>query len=106
MRKVARAAGLMVILERPERDIVTKPFGLFVSVGVATDVHQKSRVVDRRTLFFVEPQKVCQTNRDDALAQDVLHRLAKTKIHAERKGADQLRQTNWGGIGLSHGARP
>jgi hypothetical protein len=81
----------VVVLDRLQGDVVAEPLGLLVGVGVAADVDEQSGVVDGRALLFVEPDSLGQSQRDQALPQDVLHRLPETEVYAERERGHQLR---------------
>ena len=72
---------------------------------MATDVDQQRRVVDARPLLLVEPHPLGQPQRDQALAQHVLHRLPEAQVDAERERRDELRQANLGTIRVAAHAR-
>ena len=63
-------------------------------VGVASDVDQESRVVDGSTLILVEPDQLAETQRDQALTKDVLHRLPESEVDSERQRRHELGETN------------
>src|SRR5216683_6796188 len=84
----------MGVLVGLQRDVITEPLGLLVGVGVATHVREQRRVVDDRSLVLVETEVLGETQRDPALAQYVLHRLAEPEVDTERQRTDELRQTN------------
>jgi hypothetical protein len=90
--RVAQAAELVVVLARLQRDVVAEPLRLLVGVGVAADVEQQRRVVDDRPLLLADAGALGQPQRDQALAQDVLHRLAEAEVDAERERGDELGQ--------------
>ena len=77
------AAQFMGVFAGFEGDIVAKPFGLFVGVSVAADIDQQRRVVHRRPVLAFQACMVSEPKRDQALAQDVFHRLAEPQVHAE-----------------------
>ena len=87
-----RAPELVVVLDGLQRDVVAEPLRLLVRVGVAADVDEQRRVVDDRALVLVEPDALGEPERDQALPQDVLHRLPEAEVDAERERGDQLRQ--------------
>ena len=91
-QQAAHAAQLVRVLARLERDVVAEPLRLLVRVGMTADVDQQGGVVDRHPLLLAETRVVGQPQRDQALAQHVLHRLAEPQVHAERQRRDQLRQ--------------
>ncbi len=66
-----------------ERDVVTHPLRLLVRVGVAADVDEQRGVIDRRAVVVVEADPFREAQSDEALPQDVLHRLAEAEIDAE-----------------------
>ena len=53
-----------------------------MGVGMAADVHQQRGVVDGGAVLLIEPGELGQPERDQALPQHVLHRLAEAQIHA------------------------
>ena len=79
----ADAPKVMVVLSRLQRDVIAEPFGLLVRVGVATDVDEQGRVIQNGPVLGVEPDPLTQPQRDEALAQDVLHGLTEPEIDAE-----------------------
>jgi hypothetical protein len=99
----ARAPGVVFVLDRLRGDVVAEPLGLLVGVGVTADVDQQCRVVDDRPLLVVESQAVGQPQRDEALAQHVLHRLPETEVDPERERGDQLRKPGVRAIGRGRG---
>ena len=101
----AQTAAVVVVLGGLEGDVVAEPFGLLVRVGVTADVHQQRGVVQRRPLLVVETQPVGEPEGDDALPQDVFHRLAEAEIHAERQGGDQLREAQLAARGVRRAVR-
>src|SRR5215467_23688 len=84
----------MGVLAGPQLNVITEPLGLLMCIGVAAHVGQQRGVVDERALILVEAEAVSQTQRDPALAQHVLHRLAEAEIDTKRQRADELRQAN------------
>jgi hypothetical protein len=68
---------------------------------VAADVDEQGGVVDDRSLSLVELDPLGQAQRDQGLAQDVLHWLPETEVDTERKRGHQLRQPNVRAIGLA-----
>ena len=74
-------------------------------VGMAAYVDQQGRVVDDRPLGLVEPYPLREPQRDEALAQDVLHRLPEPEVDAERQRRDEFRQPDVRTINLA-GQRP
>jgi hypothetical protein len=51
-----------------------------------------NRSVDGHPVLLAERRAVGQPQRDQALAQDVLHRLPEPQVDAERQRRDQLGQ--------------
>ena len=102
---VRSAAQLVAVLDGLHRDVVAEPLRLLVRVGVTADVDEQGRVVDDRPLGLVEPDPLGEPQRDEALAQDVLHRLAEAEVDAERQRRDELRQPDVRTINLA-GQRP
>ncbi len=62
--------------------------------GVTADTDQQRHVIDDRTLLVIEPEPLAQSQRDQTLAQNVLHRLAEPQVNAERECTDKLGKTN------------
>jgi hypothetical protein len=100
-RRHAQAARRVVVLDRLHGDVVAEPLGLLVRVGVTADVDEQRRVVDDRPLPLVEPHPLGQPQRDQALTQDVLHRLTEAEIDPQRQRRNQLRQPDVRAIGLA-----
>ena len=65
-----------------------------MGVRMAADVHQQRRVVHDHALTVVEADALGQTQRDQALAQDMLHRLPEAKVDAQGQGRHQLGQAH------------
>ena len=84
----------MVVLDRLEGDVVAEPLGLLVGVGVAAHVDEEGGVVDDRALLLVEPETLGEPQRDQALPQDVLHRLPEPEVDPERERGNELRQAD------------
>ena len=101
----AHAAQLVAVLDGLHRDVVAEPLRLLVRVGVAAHVDQQGRVVDDRPFLLVEPAALREPQRDEALAQDVLHRLSEAEVDAERERRDEFRQPDVRTISL-RGQRP
>ena len=101
----AQAARLVAVLGGLERDVVAEPLGLLMSIRVTADVHQQRRVVQRRPLFVVEAQAVGEPEGDDALTQDVFHRLSEAEVDAQRQGGDQLREAQLAARGVRRAVR-
>ena len=59
---------------------------------MTADVDQESGVVDDRARLLVESDPLSQPERDQALAQHVLHRLPEAEVDPERQRADELSQ--------------
>ena len=97
---VGGAELLGSVLGRLESDVVAEPARLLVRVGVAAHVHQERRVVDRRPAALVEADQLGDPQRDPALAQDVLHRLAEAEVHAQGQGSHQLGELDAVALGL------
>ena len=102
---VRTLAQLVAVLDGLHRDVVAEPLRLLVRVGMTADVDEQGGVVDDRPLLLVEPDALGEPQRDEALAQHVLHRLAETEVDAERERRDELRQPNVRTISLA-GQRP
>jgi hypothetical protein len=91
-QRPAHAAQPVPVLAGFEGDVVAEPFGLLMRVGVTPDVDQQRGVVHRRPVWLTQSRLIGQPQRDQALAQDMLHRLAKPQVHAQRQRRDQLGQ--------------
>lgn len=66
---------------------------------MAADVDDQRGVVDDRALLVVEPDPLRHPQRDQALAQHVLHRLAEAEVDAERERGDELGQADVRAVG-------
>jgi hypothetical protein len=97
----SQAPGLVVVLDRLQGDVIAEPLRLLVGIGMAADIDQQGGVIDSRALLLVEPDTLGQAHGDQALAQDVLHRLPEAEVYAQREGGYELRQPNLRGIGLA-----
>jgi hypothetical protein len=86
------AAQLVRVLAGLQRDVVAEPLRLLVRVGVTADVDQQGGVVDRHPVLLAQTRVAGQPQRDQALPQDMLHRLAEPQVDAERQRRDQLSQ--------------
>jgi hypothetical protein len=84
----------VIVLGRFQREVIAEPFGLLVRVGMAADIDEQGRVIHGRPLLRVEPDPLGQPQGDQALAQDVLHRLPETEVDPERQRRHQLRQSD------------
>jgi hypothetical protein len=104
-QRAAHAAQLVRVLAGLERDVVAEPFRLLVCVGVTAHVDQQGGVVDGHPVLLAEPRVIGQPQRDQALAEHVLHRLPEPQVDAERQRRDQLGQPRAGCLGTpSHQA--
>ena len=61
---------------------------------MAADIEQERRVVHDGAGLLVEPAALGEPQSDQALAQDVLHRLPEPEIHAECQRRHQLSQAD------------
>ena len=93
------------VLVRLQRDVVAEPLRLLVRVCVAADVDEQRRVVDGRPRLVVEAEPLGDAQRDQALAQHVLHRLAEAEVDPERERRDELGQPNGRPFGVAGRAR-
>ena len=93
-RRAAHALELVVVLAGLHRDVVAEPFRLLVRVRVTADVDEQRRVVDGDALLLVRTRLLGDPQRDQALAQHVLHRLPEAEVDAERQRRDELGQPN------------
>ena len=57
---------------------------------MAADPGEQSRVVEDRALGLIESEPLAQAQRDEALPDHVLHRLAEPEIGAQGQGGDEL----------------
>ena len=99
----ANTPQLVVVLHGFQRDVVSEPFRLLVSVRMAAHVDEQGGVVDDGAGLVVHPEAFGQAQRNQALAQDVLHRLSEAEIDPERERCDELRQPDvWPITGRAH----
>jgi len=61
---------------------------------VASDIDQQRRVVDDQALVLAKADPLRQAQRNPALAQNVLHRLAEAEIDPEGERGHELRQAD------------
>jgi hypothetical protein len=87
---VPGAERLVLVLRRLHRQVVAEPAGLFVGVGVATDVHEQRDVVQRLSIQLAELHQLGDAHRDAALPQHVLHRLGEPEVDPEGQRREQL----------------
>ena len=73
-----------------QRHLVAEPLRLLVGVDMAAHPDQQGRVVDDLVVGLVQAHPLGQPQRDQALAQDVLHRQAHAQVGAERQDAEQF----------------
>lgn len=66
---------------------------------MAAHPDKERRVVHVRAPALIESYLLGEPERDQALAQHVLHRLAEAEIHAERQCGDELGQPDVRAIG-------
>ena len=97
-QRPADGTELMVVLAGLHGDVVTEPLGLLVGVRVAAHVDQQGRVVHDRTFLFAKVDTLSQAQGNQALAKDVLHRLAKSQVDPEGEGSHQLSKPHPVGI--------
>ena len=88
----AAAERLVVVLGRLQGDVVAEPARLLMRVGVAAHVDQQRRVVHGLPVGLVELDQISEAQRDQALAQHVLHRLGEPEVDAQRQRGEQLSQ--------------
>ena len=69
---------------------------------MAADVDEQRRVVDVGARLLVEIEQLGHAQRDQALAQDVLHRLPEPEVDAERERRHELGEADVRAIGLGH----
>ncbi len=102
----SRSAEVRVVpvLVGLQRDVVSEPLGLLVCVGVAADVNEQRGVVDGAAFAIVEADSIGDAQGDDALAQDVLHRLPEAEVDAERQRRDELGEPHVQTISVRHAA--
>jgi len=85
-----------------ERGVVAEPLRLLVGVDVTSHPGQQGRVVHDLPVGLVKAKPLGQPHRDQALAQDVLHRLAHAQVSPERQDAEQFGQADARAGGLAH----
>jgi len=77
-----------------QRHVVAEPLRLLVGVDMTSHPGQQGRVVHDLPVSLVQAHPLGQPQRDQALAQDVLHRLAHAQVGAERQDAEQFCQAD------------
>ena len=91
---VANAERFVGVLACFEGDVVAEPLRLLVGVGVAADVDEQRGVVDRCPLGLVEAEQLTESKPDQALTQDVFHRLPEAEVDPQRQRRDEFGQPN------------
>ena len=77
-----------------------------MSVGMTPNADEQRGVIHIGSPLLVQADPLGEPQRDQALAQHVLHRLPKAEVHAERQRGDELRQPDVRAIGpLGHRPR-
>jgi hypothetical protein len=88
---------------RLEDGIVAEPLSLLVGVHVAAHPGQQAGVVDHGPVRVTESGVAGEPQRDQALPEHVLHRLAHPQVCRQRKRREQLGQPDSGpGNGFRH----
>ena len=77
-----------------ERRVVAEPLRLLVGIDVTAHPGQQGRVVHDLPVGLIQAQPLGQPQRDQALAQHVLHRLAHAEIGRQRQDAEQFGQAD------------
>ena len=91
-QRPAQATEVMGVLAGLQLDVIAEPLGLLMRVRMTPDIDQQSGVIHRHPVLLAEPGVISQPQRDQALAQDVFHRLAEPEVHAKRQRRDKLSQ--------------
>jgi hypothetical protein len=99
-RRTSQAVKRIVVFAGRQREVVAEPLRLLVGVRVAPDVDEEGGVVDDRPRVIIEADALGDPKGDQALAQDVLHRLPEAEVDAQRQGGDQFRQANMAPVQL------
>ena len=73
-----------------ERSLVAEPLGLLVGIDVAPHPRHERAVVQGVAFIVCQADPLAQRERDQALAQPMLHRLTHTEVRTERKDPEQL----------------
>ena len=66
-----------------EADVIAEPLRLLGRVGMAVHVHHQAEVVGGRPLPLVEPDGIGESERDNGLADAVLHGLPQPQIGSQ-----------------------
>ena len=74
-----------------EGEIVAEPLRLLVGVDVTSHPREERGVVDRHALRLVQADALAQAHRDQALAEDVLHRLPQPEVGTQRQDGEEFR---------------
>jgi hypothetical protein len=77
-----------------EHRVVAEPFRLLVGIDVTAHPGQQGRVVHDLPVGLIQAQPLGQPQRNQALAQHVLHRLAHPEISRQRQHAEQFGQAD------------
>ncbi|MCY7302902.1 MAG: hypothetical protein LH654_07660 [Thermoleophilia bacterium] len=79
-RSHTNAPWLVVVLGRLQRYVVAKPLRLLMGIGMATDVDEQCGVVHDSALLLVQSDTLGESQRNQALPQNVLYRLAEPEV--------------------------
>ena len=81
---------LCVELAGLHRDVVAEPLRLLVRIRVAAHVDEESGVVDDFPCSLVEADPLPDPERDEALAEHVLHGLPEAEVDPQRERRHEL----------------
>ena len=86
-----------------QRDVISEPLCLFICIRVAAHPGQQPREVGDFALSLIEGEELGHPQRDESLPQDVLHRLPKPKVRAERDRGNEFGEADSRRSGSAHG---
>ena len=75
-------------------EVITEPLRLLIGVDMAAHPDNQRGVIKTRTGSLVEAKQLPEPQRNQALPQDVLHRLVHAQVSAQRQDGQQLGETD------------
>jgi hypothetical protein len=82
-RKSRQPSQLHLVAVSSKHDVVAEPLRHLRRVGDAAHPSEDSDVVDGRSLFVGQIDPLAQTSSDPPRPQNMLHRLAQTKVNRQ-----------------------
>ena len=103
VEQIDGSSHVVVVAVPLQRDVISEPLCLLICIRVAAHPRQQPREVGDFALSLIEGEELGHPQRDESLPQDVLHRLPKPKVSAERDRGNQFGEADSRGSGSAHG---